>query len=100
MTHYQPRTPLSPKKEIEEVQIERDRKVISAFEKFDWDETYKYAKQTTVCGPQTIFTLMITASKLGYTQAKALKYYNSFQKMGEHSPCDYSVGYFSGIIEK
>ncbi|MCF2141522.1 MAG: AmmeMemoRadiSam system protein B [Candidatus Lokiarchaeota archaeon] len=100
MTHYQPRSPLTPKKEIDEVQVERDRKVISAFEKFDWDETYKYAKQTTVCGPQTIFTLMITASKLGYTQATALKYYNSFQKMGEHSPCDYSVGYFSGIIEK
>ncbi|MHA1610645.1 MAG: AmmeMemoRadiSam system protein B [Promethearchaeota archaeon] len=98
MTHFGPRTPFEPFQEIQENQTLRDQKVIDAFEKMDWQETYKYAKQTTVCGPQTISTLMITALNLGYKNGKKLKYYNSFQKTGEQTPCEYSVGYFSGAI--
>ncbi|MHA1776486.1 MAG: AmmeMemoRadiSam system protein B [Promethearchaeota archaeon] len=100
MTHYQPRNPYSPKKEIELNQYERDKKVISAFESFNWRDTFSNAKKTTVCGPQTIATLMITAEKLGYGHPHALKYYTSFQKMGEQVPCDYSVGYFAGAIKR
>lgn len=98
MTHYQPRNPYSPQKEIEDNQYKRDGKVISSFEAFDWRATFSNANKTTVCGPQTIATLMIIAEKLGYKQGKALKYYTSFQKMGERTPCDYSVGYFAGAI--
>ena len=98
MTHFQPRSPYKPQQEIQENQTQRDQNVINAFEKMDWQETYKYAQQTTVCGPQTISTLMIAAMKLGYKTGKKLKYYNSFQKMGEQTPCEYSVGYFSGAI--
>ncbi|MHA1520600.1 MAG: AmmeMemoRadiSam system protein B [Promethearchaeota archaeon] len=98
MTHLGPQSPFEPKQEIQEKQTQRDQKVITAFERMDWQETYKYAQQTTVCGPQTITTLMITALKLGYNTGKKLQYYNSFQKMGEQIPCEYSVGYFSGAI--
>ncbi len=100
MTHFQPRTPFEPFQEIQEMQTLRDQKVIDAFEKMDWQETYKHAQQTTVCGPQTISVLMITALKLGYKTGKKLKYYNSFQKTGEQTPCEYSVGYFSGAISR
>ncbi|MHA1672142.1 MAG: AmmeMemoRadiSam system protein B [Promethearchaeota archaeon] len=98
MTHFGPKSPYEPQQEIQEKQILRDQKVIDAFEKMDWQETFKYAQQTTVCGPQTISTLMITAMKLGYKTGKSLKYYNSFQKTGEQTPCEYSVGYLSGFI--
>lgn len=98
MTHFQPKNPNSPYHEIEEIQTRRDQNVINAFEKLDWKQTYHHANQTTVCGPQTITTLMVIAQDLGYLHAKGLKYYNSFEKTGKEIPCDYSVGYFSGIL--
>ncbi len=98
MTHYQPRNPHKPETEIKTVQKIRDQAVIDAFEEFNWEKTLTKANETSVCGPQTITTLMITAKELGYKSAKALKYYTSFEKMGSRIPCDYSVGYFSGII--
>jgi len=98
MTHYQPRDPHNPETEIKTIQKDRDQAVIDAFEGFDWEKTLINANKTTVCGPQTITTLMIAAKELGYNSAKALKYYTSFEKMGSRTPCDYSVGYFSGII--
>ena len=98
MTHYQPRNPHNPEFEIKNNQKNRDQAVIDAFKEFDWEKTLTKANETTICGPQTITTLMIAAKELGYNSAKDLKYYTSFEKMGSRTPCDYSVGYFSGII--
>ena len=100
MTHYQPRNPDNPGYEIEKIQNIRDRAVIDAFEEFDWEKTLEKANETTVCGPQTITTLMIAAKELGYNSTKRLKYYTSFEKMGKRIPCDYSVGYFAGVLLK
>ena len=98
LEHYSPNNPRNPKKEIEEVQKARDMGVIEAFKLNDWKMTYEKARHTSACGPQTIATLLIIGKELGYTKAKALKYYTSFEKRHEATPCDYSVGYFSGII--
>ncbi|MHA1473772.1 MAG: AmmeMemoRadiSam system protein B [Promethearchaeota archaeon] len=100
MTHYQPRDPHNPDTEIKSIQKNRDQAVIDAFEEFNWEKTLTKANETSVCGPQTITTLMIAAKELGYKSAKELKYYTSYEKMGSRTPCDYSVGYFSGIILK
>jgi MEMO1 family protein len=97
MTHYQPKNPNNPKQEIVKIQHMRDSAVIDAFKTMDWKLTHKKGQETTVCGPQTISTLMVAGQKLGYS-SKALKYYTSFEKMGEETPCDYSVGYFSGVL--
>ncbi|QEE15858.1 AmmeMemoRadiSam system protein B [Promethearchaeum syntrophicum] len=98
MTHYQPRNPHNPEFEINNTQKIRDQAVIDAFKEFNWEKTLTKANETTVCGPQTITTLMIAAKELGYKYAKDLKYFTSYEKMGSRTPCDYSVGYFSGII--
>ena len=97
MTHHEPRDVQNPQKDIE-YQREKDTAVMDAFEAYDWEMTYKAARDTTVCGPQCIATLMIAAQALGYEKTKKLKYYNSYEKMGGTGPCEYSVGYFSGII--
>ncbi len=98
MTHYQPRDPFHSKKDIESEQYARDNAVIDSFKTFDIDQVYKNANLTTVCGPQTITLLMVIAKTMGYENPEALKYYTSFDKMGKEEPCDYSVGYFSGLI--
>jgi hypothetical protein len=100
MTHYEPRNPMKSKPEIFDVQHKKDGAVIDAFKKYDIKATFANASDTTVCGPQTIATLMTIGKALGYPNTKALKYYTSFEKMGQEEPCEYSVGYFSGIITK
>lgn len=99
MTHHGPKDPNHPAKDIE-WQRTKDKAVMDAFQAFDWKRTLEMAQQTTVCGPQCIVTLMLIAQNLGYQKSKLLKYYTSFEKMGSNPPCDYSVGYFSGIISK
>ena len=100
MTHYQPQNQNNPENEIQNVQIQRDKAIISAFEEKKWKEVYNLATKTSVCGPQTITTLMLIAKELNYTQNECLRYYTSYEKGGNKGPCDYSVGYFSGIIKK
>ena len=99
-THYEPKDRRHPESELKEKQDKRDRAVIDAFAANSWDQTYSHARKTTVCGPQTITTLMLIARELEYEHPKVLKYYTSYEKMGKKPPCDYSVGYFAGIIEK
>jgi len=77
---------------------EKDQKVIDAFLKFNPEKTLKAASNTTVCGSQTITTLMLICDKLGETETKLLKYYTSSEKTGNYSGS--CVGYFSGIITK
>ena len=99
MTHKQPRNYLNPEKDLKDMN-ERDQAVIDAFKKFDAELTYNTALKTSVCGPQTITSLMLICKKLGANKCNALKYYTSYQKQGGSGPCEYSVGYFSGIVVK
>jgi AmmeMemoRadiSam system protein B len=77
---------------------EIDRAVINGFQKLDPNETLNAALKTSVCGPQTITTLVLIGKKLNVSQGKLLKYYTSAEKTG--SLGGYCVGYFSGIIIK
>ena len=77
---------------------EIDQAVINGFEKLDPKTTMDAALKTSVCGPQTITTLMLIGKKLwNASKGKLLKYYTSSEKTGSF---DYCVGYFSGIIIK
>ena len=74
-----------------------DQTVINAFVEFDPKKTLLNASKTTVCGAQTITTLMLICKNLDCNQGKLLKYYTSSDIRGEFGYC---VGYFSGILMK
>lgn len=74
-----------------------DQDVIDAFVKLNPKETLSAASKTTVCGAQTITTLMLICEKLNATKGELLKYYTSSDIKGGYGYC---VGYFSGIIVK
>ncbi len=76
---------------------EIDQTVINGFERLNPNETLDAALRTSVCGPQTITTLILIGKKLNASKGKLLKYYTSSEKTGSF---DYCVGYFSGIIIK
>jgi AmmeMemoRadiSam system protein B len=99
MTHKQPKNFMKPQNDIQEMK-NSDREVINAFKEFNPLKTFQNARKTTVCGPQTITTLMLTCQKLDAKTCESLKYYTSYEKGGGTGPCEYSVGYFSGIIRK
>ena len=99
MTHKQPKNVMNPQSDILDMK-KSDMAVIEAFKEFNPLKTLKMAQKTTVCGPQTITTLMLTCQKLNASKCESLKYYTSYEKGGGSGPCEYSVGYFSGIIRK
>ncbi len=72
----------------------RDKDVINAFEELNAEKLMNIASNLTVCGPQTITTLLLTCKILNATSGKLLKYYTSVDKGG----FGYCVGYFSGVI--
>ncbi|MFX0008848.1 MAG: AmmeMemoRadiSam system protein B [Candidatus Hermodarchaeota archaeon] len=72
-----------------------DQAVINAFVEFDPKKTLLNASKTTVCGAQTITTLMLICKNLDCNHGKLLKYYTSSDVRGEFGYC---VGYFSGIL--
>jgi len=74
-----------------------DQDVIDAFVKLDPKKTLSAASKTTVCGAQTITTLMLICEKLNATKGELLKYYTSSDIKGGYGYC---VGYFSGIMVK
>jgi AmmeMemoRadiSam system protein B len=74
-----------------------DQDVIDAFTALNPEKAYSAASITTVCGVQTITTLMLICEKLKATTGKLLKYYTSHDKTGSFGYC---VGYFSGILIK
>jgi hypothetical protein len=74
-----------------------DHSVIDAFVEFDPKKTLLAASKTTVCGAQTITTLMLICRNLHCSNGKLLKYYTSTDVRGEYGYC---VGYFSGILMK
>ena len=74
-----------------------DQDVIDAFVELNPKKTLSAALKTTVCGAQTITTLMLICEKLNATKGELLKYYTSSDIKGGYGYC---VGYFSGIIRK
>jgi len=54
-----------------------DQDVIDAFVEFKPEKTFSAASKTTVCGAQTITTLMLICEKLNATKGELLKYYTS-----------------------
>ena len=74
-----------------------DQDVIDAFVELNPKKTLSAASKTTVCGAQTITTLMLICEKLNATKGELLKYYTSSDIRGGYGYC---VGYFSGIIVK
>jgi len=74
-----------------------DQDVIDAFEALDPETTLSKASKTTVCGAQTITTLILTCKKLNATKGKMLQYYTSSDIRAGYGYC---VGYFSGIMIK
>ena len=76
MTHKQPQNPLKPSQDLKNMK-KMDHAVIDAFKEFNPKKTLEKASQTTVCGAQTITTMMLTCKKLGATTTKALQYYKN-----------------------
>lgn len=77
---------------------EIDFAVIEEFKNLDPKKALENALKTTVCGPQTITTLMLICKNLNATTGELLKYYTSSEKTGNIG--GYCVGYFSGILKK
>ncbi len=77
---------------------EIDQQVIDSFVAFNPEKTLETASKTTVCGSQTITSLMMICKNLNANKGKLLKYYTSSEKTGNLS--GYCVGYFSGILMK
>jgi len=74
-----------------------DQDVMDAFVELNPQKTLSAASKTTVCGAQTITTLMLICEKLNAIKGELLKYYTSNDIKGGYGYC---VGYFSGIIQK
>ncbi|MFX1278758.1 MAG: AmmeMemoRadiSam system protein B [Promethearchaeota archaeon] len=72
-----------------------DLDVIDAFKSLDPEKTLNRALQTSICGPQTITTMMLISKNLNATHGELLKYYASSERTGIID--GYCVGYFSGI---
>ncbi|TKJ24266.1 MAG: AmmeMemoRadiSam system protein B [Promethearchaeota archaeon Loki_b32] len=77
---------------------ERDQQVIEAFVNMNPEKTLETASKTTVCGSQTITSLLMICKNLNASKGKLLKYYTSSEKTGNIS--GYCVGYFSGVLMK
>lgn len=77
---------------------EIDLAVIKEFENLNASKALENALKTSVCGPQTITTLMLISENLNATRGELLKYYTSSEKTG--SIGGYCVGYFSGVLIK
>jgi AmmeMemoRadiSam system protein B len=77
---------------------EIDLAVIEEFENLNASNTLKNALKTTICGPQTITTLMLISENLNASKGKLLKYYTSSEKTRRIG--GYCVGYFSGVLIK
>ena len=74
-----------------------DHGIRDAAESLDEDKLYKIALPATVCGPQTMFTLICLCKELGATKASTLKYYTSLDISPGYSPSSI-VGYLSTVF--
>lgn len=77
---------------------ERDQNLVDGFVQMNPEKVLNPYPKATICGRQTITSLLLTSKILGAKKAKSLKYYTSSEKAGRIG--GYCVGYFSGIILK
>ena len=77
---------------------EIDLAAIEEFEKLNPEKTLEAALKTSICGPQTITTMMLICQNLNARKGEMMQYYTSAERTG--SIGGYCVGYFSGIILK
>ncbi|MFW9942182.1 MAG: AmmeMemoRadiSam system protein B [Candidatus Thorarchaeota archaeon] len=77
---------------------EIDLVAIEEFKKLNPEKTLEAALKTTICGPQTITTMMLISQNLNAKKGEMMQYYTSSERTG--SIGGYCVGYFSGIILK
>ncbi len=75
-----------------------DKAVIDAFVELDPENTFKAALNTSVCGPQTITSLILICKKLKASKAEVMNYITSYDRRGTFGP--HTVGYLSGILKK
>ncbi|GAG14517.1 unnamed protein product, partial [marine sediment metagenome] len=75
---------------------EIDFTAIEEFKKLNPEKTLEAALKTSICGPQTITTMMLICQNLSATKGEMMQYYTSSERTG--SIGGYCVGYFSGII--
>jgi len=79
------------------VMKEKDKAVINGFLALDPESTFKAALNTSVCGPQTITSLLLICKNLKATKAESLKYFTSYDRRGIFGP--HTVGYFSVVLK-
>ena len=75
-----------------------DLAVIEEFKNLNPEKTLEAALKTSICGPQTITSMMLICKNLNVTKGELLKYYTSSERTG--SIGGYCVGYFSGVLIK
>ncbi|MFX0019006.1 MAG: AmmeMemoRadiSam system protein B [Promethearchaeota archaeon] len=75
-----------------------DRAVIEEFLKINPENTFKAALNTSVCGPQTLTSLVLICKKLNASKANLITYFTSYDRRGTFGP--HTVGYFSGVLIK
>jgi AmmeMemoRadiSam system protein B len=85
------------KDELKKFKI-KDHRLIEGFENLDPEKTLDPYPGATICGRQTITSLILTCNNLAAKSANKLTYYTSSEKTGNIG--GYCVGYFSGIISK
>ena len=76
-----------------------DLEIKEAAESLNEDKLWNvaYIPRPSVCGPQTMFTVICLAKFLGATKAENVKYYTSHDIMQDYSP-SMIVGYLSAVF--
>ncbi len=92
MSHEQ----VSSKEELK-VFKERDQQFIDGFTNLNPQKTFTPYPHASICGKQSITTLVLIGKILHAKNGTLLKYYTSSEKTGHFGYC---VGYFSGILKK
>ncbi|MHA1733377.1 MAG: AmmeMemoRadiSam system protein B [Promethearchaeota archaeon] len=76
--------------------FEKDSSVMDAVKRLDPEAAFRAARETTVCGPQTISAAMVASRVMGASRGEVLKYYTSHDITGSSS--GYCVGYMSAVF--
>lgn len=97
MSHERPRDPIQPAMDLE-IQRDKDQEFITIFEQKNWKKLLEKGRFSTICGPQTMATLLNAGKKLGYRDIKSLDYATSCEQV-KQPICEYSVGYYAGVVE-
>ncbi len=74
-----------------------DQNLIDGFTNLNPERTINPYPRASICGRQTVTTLILIGKELGVKEGKFLKYYTSSEKTGHIG--GYCVGYFSGVLK-